>query len=90
MRVIATFYVDWYDFGTIRVILMIVSLLALSKPTGLDEPYPTIVAEDGRYESFHLLCDLLVGSLILLDSLKDAILTVNLVSQLARVVIFVV
>ena len=83
MRVIATFYVNWNDFGTIRVILIIVSLLALSEPTGLDQPNPTIVTEDSRYESFHLFCDLLVGSLILLDTLNDAILTVNLVSQLA-------
>ena len=90
MRHIATFYVDWYGLGTLRVKLMSVSLLILSKPTGFNKPYPTIVTEDSRYEGFHLLCDLLVGSLILLDTLKNAILTINLVSQLSGVMVFVV
>ena len=90
MRHIATFYVDRHGLGTLWVKLIVVSLLALSEPAGLDQSDPTIVAEDGRYESFHFLCDLLVGSLILLDTLKNAILTIDLVSKLSGVMIFVV
>ena len=90
MWIIATFDINWNDFGTLRVKLIVVSLLALSEPAGLDQSDPTIVTEDGRYESFHLLCDLLVGSLILLNALKNAVLTIDLCTQFARVVIFVV
>ena len=78
MGIIATFNIDRNDFGTLRVKLILMSLLALSEPSGLDQSDPTIVAENSRYESFHLLCDLLVDSLILLDTLKNAILTINL------------
>ena len=90
MRLIATFYIDRNNFGALRVKLIFMSLLALSEPAGLDKPDPTIIAEDGRYESFHLLCDLLICSLVLLDTLKNTVLTIDLCSQFARVVIFVV
>ena len=88
VRHIPTLDVDWNGFGALRIKLVVVSLLAFPEPAGLDQPDPTIVAKDSRYEGFHLLRDLLVGDLILLDTLKNAILPINLCSQLAGVVIF--
>ena len=75
---ITTFDIDWNGFGTLRVKLIVMSLLALSEPAGLDQSDPTIVTKDGRYESFHLLCDLLIDSRVLLDTLKNTVLTINL------------
>ena len=64
MWIIATFDINGNDFGTLWVKLIVVSLLALSEPAGLDQSDPTIIAKDGRNESFHFLCNLLVLRLV--------------------------